>query len=129
MKEIVELIRKMPDWLYGEPHHFGRCPECKAEPLHVGLATRPGSYKLINFMTCPTCKLGWCVGSGILSWPFEEPPPSTVAEGGLADYRHVDCSASFDGPVGLLSFAQRSIEWLLHQERRWTHWDDSSLPF
>ncbi len=117
MKEIVELIRKMPDWLYGEPHHFGRCPECKAEPLHVGLATRPGSYKLVNFMTCPTCKLVWCVGYGLISWPLEEPPPSTAEEAGIADYRPVDGS-ELCGPVGLLSFAWRPIEWLHRQARK-----------
>ena len=73
-----------------DPHPFGNCPICGAEPVHRPFALDPGGWKLVNVMTCPRHKLGWEVGVGLMSWPDPEPPPATPEEAGLADYQEIE---------------------------------------
>lgn len=80
----------------GLPYHFGRCPWCHALPMHKPMAAL-GSWKLNNFMACDECRVYWCVGYGLLSWPFEDrEPPHTPEEAGIAGYLNVD-GESHDG--------------------------------
>ena len=81
----------------GSPHHFGRCPRCKRLPIGVSVAVEPPRITVDNWMTCPVCKVMWCVGQNLMRWPRDyPPPPANLCEAGIAHFGIVE---SFNGPL------------------------------
>lgn len=113
-----QLMRALARRVYRGPDPFGRCPECKGDPVHMPLALDPGGWKLVNVMACKDCKLGWVVGVGLMSWPDPEPPPDTPEAAGLAGFREISSADAYGGPVGWARFMWPVI-WRVERVRRW----------